>query len=83
MCEYDYSKLRGKITEVCKTQGNFAEKMGVSENTISARMNHSTEWKQSEMLRAANVLGFEPAEIPAYFFCGRSSKPKTLESNRS
>ena len=34
---YNYAKLNGKITEKCGTQAVFAEKMGLSERTISMK----------------------------------------------
>ena len=42
---YDYSKLNGRIVEKCGTQANFAEMMGLSERTISLKLNNvsSTE----------------------------------------
>ena len=36
---YDYSKLNGKITEICKTQYAFAERMGVGVATVRAWIN--------------------------------------------
>lgn len=40
---FDYSKLDGKITEICKTRGNFAAAMGISEHTISAKKESTDE----------------------------------------
>lgn len=65
---YNYSKLLGKIIEKYGTRGKFAEKMGFSERTLSQKLNASIDFKQSEMEKAAYLLGFELAEIPLYFF---------------
>lgn len=67
---FDYSKLDGRITEICKTRGNFAVAMGTSEHTISAKMNGKIKggWTQPEIDKACKVLGIDHAEIPSYFF---------------
>lgn len=36
---FDYNKLRGKIVKKYKTQGAFAKAMGVSERTLSLKLN--------------------------------------------
>ncbi len=70
---FRYDKLRGKIKEVC---GNFkfAELMGVSNSTISAKLNNKSEFSQPEIFKAVEVLGLEKSEIPQYFFCLISSE---------
>lgn len=65
---YDYSKLNGRIIEICGTQAVFAEKMGLSERTVSLKLNNKVAWKQPEMQKAAGVLEFPEAEIQTYFF---------------
>lgn len=65
---YDYSKLTGKIKEVCGKQSEFAIKMGWSERTASLKLNCIRDWKQSEMEKACDILGFDIVEIPIYFF---------------
>ena len=65
---YNYAKLLGRIVEKVGTQSNFAEKMGLSERTISLKLNGKIGWKQTEISKACEVLGIEDIEIPAYFF---------------
>lgn len=66
--EYDYSKLLGRIREKCGGQIEFARKMGVSERTISLKLNNKIPWKQPEMTKAAQILDFSTDEIQSYFF---------------
>jgi hypothetical protein len=66
--EYDYSKLRGKIKEVCSTQDNFAVKMGMGRVSISQRLNNILDFSQSEIYRACDILNIGRNEIPVYFF---------------
>lgn len=65
---FDYSKLNGKIIEKCGTQAVFAKKMGLSERTISLKLNNKIAFKQPEIQKALNVLGLADDEIQAYFF---------------
>lgn len=66
--KYNFSKLNGKIVEVFGTQLAFAEAIGLSEMTISKKMNGKRPWKQTDMAKACEVLGIPISEIPAYFF---------------
>lgn len=65
---YDYAKLNGRIIEMCGTQAVFAEKMGLSERTVSLKLNNKVAWKQPEMQRVAEILQFPETEIQSYFF---------------
>lgn len=65
---YNYSKLLGRIVEKVGTQGKFAERMGLSERTISLKLNGKIEWKQGEIAKACNVLDIVESEIASYFF---------------
>lgn len=66
--EYDYSKLLGRIKEKCGGQTEFAQKMELSERTVSLKLNNKIPWKQTEITKAAKILGFSIEEIQSYFF---------------
>lgn len=65
---YEYRKLMGRIVECCGTQANFAKAMGLSERTVSLKMNNKIDFKQDEIKRACEILDINAMEIPAYFF---------------
>lgn len=65
---FDYSRLRGKIREKYATEANFAAAMGMSKTTISAKLNQISDFTQSEILRAAMLLGVDSREVTDYFF---------------
>ena len=65
---YNYAKLLGRIVEKVGTQSSFAELMGLSERTISLKLNGKVGWKQNEIAKACTVLEISDGEIPAYFF---------------
>lgn len=66
---YDYSKLRGKIKEVCETQEIFSKKLGIGRVSLSQRLNNQLEFSQDEIFNACDILGIDRKEIPVYFFC--------------
>lgn len=65
---YDYKKLNGRIVEKCETQAKFAEQMGLSERTVSLKLNNKISWKQTEIQKAMNILGLADEDIQSYFF---------------
>lgn len=65
---FNYAKLLGKIKEVYGTQGLFAEDMKMSERTLSSKLNNRHAWKQSEIIKACELLGISNEKIHLYFF---------------
>lgn len=65
---FDYQKLRGKIREVCHTEGTFATIIGVGRVTLSERLNNKSEFSQREIWNACRILGLRAGDIPLYFF---------------
>lgn len=72
--EFSFRKLSGKIKEVCGTQEVFAEKLEISEHSLSNKLNGKTPFKQAEILKACNILGIGTKEIHDYFFSLKSSE---------
>lgn len=65
---YNYAKLLGRITEFCGTQAKFADALGMSERSLSLKLNGKVGWKQSEMAKSCEILHIESVEIGKYFF---------------
>lgn len=65
---YDYSKLNGKIIEKCGTRQKFAKLVGLSEKSVSDKMNGKVGWSQKQIEAARRVLGISEKDIPSYFF---------------
>lgn len=65
---YDYSKLLGRIIEMFGTRAVFADKMCMSEHTLSRKLTNKSYWTQEEMQRASELLDFPLKEIQVYFF---------------
>jgi len=68
MAVRDYSKLKGKITEVFGTQVTFSNAMELSERSISLKLNEKIDFSQREIEKAVSVLGLKKDDIPEYFF---------------
>lgn len=65
---FNYSKLRGRIVEIYGSQLQFARKIGISERTLSLKMNSKIPWKQTEILKAIELLKLSESDIQEYFF---------------
>lgn len=64
----DYTLLFNRIREICGNCAVFADAIGLSERSVSLKLNNKREWKQSEMLKACEVLKIDTAAIPKLFF---------------
>ena len=65
---FDYRKLLGRIVEKMGSQSNFSKAMGLSERSMSLKLNSKVPFKQSEICKAVCILGIPEEEISAYFF---------------
>ena len=65
---YNSRKLLGRIVECVGTQAAFAEKMGLSERSISLKLNGKVSWKQPEIAKACEILSIQMGDIDKYFF---------------
>ena len=65
---FDYRKLRGRIREKYGTEQNFAAAMGMGRVSLSVKLNNEGDFTRKQMLKAAELLGLDAAQIPEYFF---------------
>ena len=73
----DFDKLRGRIKEKLKYETVFAEKLEISQASLSAKFNNKSDFTSTQISRACDkdVLDIPENEIGEYFF------KKKLESN--
>lgn len=76
-CNYDYRKLRGRIKEKFGTQSEFSKKLGLSEVSVSNKLNNIVDWGQEEMENAISILEIPNTDIYAYFFTHEVEKNST------
>lgn len=65
---YTYNDLRGRIIAKYGTQGKFAEKLGISRNSMSKKMNCETGFSQEDIIVWSELLDIKPEEYGVYFF---------------
>lgn len=67
---FNYDKVRGRIKEKLKNELTFAEKLGISQVSLSAKFNNKSDFTASEISRATDkdVLDIPTNEIGEYFF---------------
>ncbi len=71
---FNYNKLRGKIVEKYGNQSIFSEKFGVSENTMSLKLNNKVRFTSDDIVKASEMLDIPPDEVGVYFFTLKVSK---------
>lgn len=72
---YDYSKLRGKITEKNLTLGEFADLIGISGTSLNERLFNRVQFKQDEMKKAKEILSL--VNTDDYFFSELNTESRT------
>lgn len=65
--EYDYTRLRNRISEVYGSMTKFATAMGCTKGAMSQKLSNRVEWSQGDILKASELLGIPTGEIPSFF----------------
>lgn len=67
---FDFSKLRGRIKEKLRYESAFAEKIGISQASLSSKFNNKSDFTASEISKASDkdVLDIPLNELGEYFF---------------
>lgn len=65
---FSYNKLRGRIVEKFKTNAAFAEKLGISEVSMSKKLSCKTGFSQDDIVSWSELLDIKPFEYSLYFF---------------
>ena len=74
---YDYRKLRGRIREKFGTQAEFSRNIGLSEVSVSNKLNNVVDWGQDEMESSIVALEIPFSDIHSYFFTHLVEKNST------
>ena len=65
---FDYSKLRGRIKEKYGSEKAFAEAMGLSQATLSLKLNGESATSCAQAMTWAQALQIGIDEMGVYFF---------------
>ena len=77
----DKNKLAGAIASKGLTQKKLAEMIGISKNTISAKMNNKSSFDTDEIERICRVLGIKDVTEKANIFLANSSQNRDDPTN--
>ena len=73
--EWDYSKLKGRITEKYGNFKNFSSDFKpLSSTSLGYKLNNQIEFKQTEIYTIINLLEIDENEIGLYFFTPKVEK---------
>ena len=75
--QFDYSKLLGKIKECGYTQEKLAQAIGISESTMSQKLNNKANFYHPEMQKIIDLLKIADAEVGSIFFTQKVEKNAT------
>lgn len=65
---FDFSKLKGKITEKYGSQQNFAKEYGISENSLSLKLTNKMRFPSDDIIKISDMLEIPKEEVGVYFF---------------
>ena len=65
---FNFNRLRGKIIERYGSQAKFAKELGLSQNSLSRKMNNKTRFTSTDMVKIKELLSIPNNELDAYFF---------------
>ena len=71
---FNYAKLKGRIVEKYETQSEFAKALGISEHTLSGKLNNKGYFRQDQINKALSLLEIEDEKATVYFFTLASSR---------
>ncbi|WP_105302664.1 DUF739 family protein [Anaerolactibacter massiliensis] len=66
--QFSYNALRGRIIEVCGRNKVFADKMGMSEASLSSKLSGKAGFSQEDIFKACQILDIPDNQINHYFF---------------
>lgn len=72
--DYNYSKLKGRIIEKYGSQSGFANVLGVTQSTLSQKLNGHYNFSQNEINVISKYLEIKKEEIGVYFFTSKVRK---------
>ena len=69
---YNFQKLRGRITEYYGNIGNFAKELDLSRASLSLKLNNKVKFSYDEVVTIIDKLHISPEEIKDIFFSIKS-----------
>ena len=67
MNKYKYNELHGKIIAKFGTLGAYANALKIHPNSVTNKLTGDTPWKEREISKTRELLGFSESETTLYF----------------
>ncbi len=77
MRQYDYSKLKGRIKECFSNQSEFAQQLGLSDASLSYKLNNKKVFDQDQIRKAIEIFNLSAQETIDYFLKIKVEKKST------
>lgn len=74
---FDYSKLLGRMKECGYTQEKLAQAIGISNGTMSLKLNNKANFYHPEILKICEVLNITGEDVYTIFFTLKVEKTST------
>lgn len=68
MLSFNYGQLRERIKDSERSQKDLADRLGISANAFSRKLNGRLLWRQEEIYGLVSELGIPADRISEYFF---------------
>lgn len=65
---FDYSKLKGRITEKFGKQENIAKHLSYGYTSLSMKLNNHVSFSQEDIIELSRVLEIPGDQVSLYFF---------------
>lgn len=66
--EFDYQKLKKRISEKVGSAREMANILGIAETSFSRKMNNKVGFSTEDIMRMKEILEIETEDIGVYFF---------------
>jgi len=79
---YDYSKLKGRVTEKLGSLKKYAEMLSLSDTALTNKLKNKTAFSQDEILKSMekDVLDIPEIDVSLYFFTRKVGNNQTNEA---
>lgn len=72
-------ELRGRIIQKFGSQGRFAQHIGKTQQTVTAKLNNRVQFTQNDILEWCNALDIPADDVGKYFFDQKLSKAESAQ----
>jgi len=77
----DKNKFRGAVAGAGLTHYELAERIGISKNTLSSKINGKGCFDTEQIDRICEVLGIEDATTKAHIFLSKPSQNRDIQAS--